>query len=261
MAGKAPTRTALICAVTGAALLLAPGLAPSSAATDDGDDLSARELAGQAKDNLLDAESLRMKLTDRSATTSTSKTQPTSMDLALDRDGNCAGTMEMGSDGGSVEIVKRGEEVWMKPDTAFWKAQVPGGQGDEAAELFDDRYIHGSTRDALLKGMADTCDLTVFQKEVATPDTSSGDTALTKGEATTRDDTRVIPLRGEEGGNKVVLYVTSDSPHRVAEVTQKGKSTDLTLTFTDYDKPVPSETPAPDESVDVGKMREELESV
>ncbi|WP_234381896.1 hypothetical protein [Streptomyces dysideae] len=39
MARKAPTRTALICAATGAALLLAPGLAPSSAATDDGDDL------------------------------------------------------------------------------------------------------------------------------------------------------------------------------------------------------------------------------
>jgi hypothetical protein len=62
----------------------------------------------------------------------------------------------MGGHGGSVELVKRGEQVWMKPDTAFWKAQVPGPQGDAVAQLFKGRYIHGTTKDAMLKGLSDT---------------------------------------------------------------------------------------------------------
>ena len=143
-------RKALICAT--AALLLSPALI----AADDGDDLTARQLADRAKDNLLDAESVHLRLTDRGSSATTSRTQPTSMDLSLDQDGNCVGSMRMGSGGGSVEIVKQGDEVWMKPDRTFWKAQVPGSQGEEVAELFENRYIHGSTNDAMLKGLADT---------------------------------------------------------------------------------------------------------
>jgi len=242
-------------ACVAAALLLSPVLI----AADDGDDLTARQLADQAKDNLLHAKSVHLKLTDRSTDTRTSTTQPASMDLALDRHGNCVGSMEMGAHGGSVEIVKQGDEVWMKPDADFWKAQVPGGQGDAVAELFKNRYIHGSTSDAMLKGMADTCDLTSFQKEVAGD--KNGAATLTKDDETTVDGTKVIPLKGTEDGRREVLYVTSDSPHRLVKATQHGGGTDLTLTFTDYDKPVPTATPSADESVDVGKLQEELQGV
>ena len=261
MARKAPMLVRAAAAST--TLLLASVLAPAPAlalsVADDGDDLSARELATQAKDNLLDADSVHLKLTDRSAGTRTSTNQPTSMDLALDRDGNCAGTMRMGGKGGSLEIVKQGAEVWLKPDTAFWKAQVPGPQGDAVAKLFKGRYIHGSTKDAMLKGMADTCDLNAFQKEVASD--SSGGGTLTKGAETTVDDTKVIPLKGREDGKRSTLYVTSDSPHRLVQATQKGGGTDLTLAFSDYDKPVPSKTPSADDSVDVDKIQQELRNV
>ncbi|MBC2901378.1 hypothetical protein [Streptomyces cupreus] len=248
---------ALISAAVSATLLLAPA---AVAAAPAGDDPTAQELADEAEDNLLDAKSVHLKLTDRSAGTETSRTQPTSMDLALDRSGNCVGTMEMGSDGGSVEIVKRGEEVWMKPDTAFWKAQVPGGEGDAVAELFKNRYIHGSTDDALLKGMADTCDLNNFQRDVGT-DSSPGATSLKKGEETTRDGTKVIPLEGELDGARTTLYVTSDSPHLLVEATQRGDDTDVRLTFSEYDEPVPTETPSADETVDIGKLQDELQSI
>ncbi|WP_329335577.1 hypothetical protein OG866_16875 [Streptomyces sp. NBC_00663] len=248
MAGKA-----LICMA--AALLLSPVLM----AADDGDDLTARQLADQAKDEFLDADSVHLKLTDRSTDTRTSTTQPTSMDLTLDRDGNCVGSMTMGSHGGSVEIIKQGAEVWMKPDADFWKAQVPGGEGDAVAELFKNRYIHGSTRDAMLKGMADTCDLTSFQKEVAGDEDEAK--TLTKGAETTVDGTKVIPLKGMEDGKQAVLYVTSDAPHRLVKATQRGDGTDLTLTFTEYDKPVPTATPSADNSVDVDKLQQELQNV
>ncbi|MXM67263.1 hypothetical protein GR925_28485 [Streptomyces sp. HUCO-GS316] len=249
----------LTCAAASAALLLGSAALAPAAAADDGDDLTAQQLAQQAKDNLLKAKSVHLKLIDHSAGTATSKRQPTAMDLSLDQAGNCVGNLRMGANGGSVEIVKQGDEVWMKPDTAFWKSQVPGAQGGAVAELFKDRYIHGSTQDALLKGMADTCDLSSFQQDIAT-DTSS-DKTLTKGEETTVDDTKVIPLNGTEDGKRAVLYVTSDSPHRVVRATQKGGGTDLALAFSDYDKPVPTQTPPADESVDVGKLQEELQSL
>ena len=248
-------RRALVCTAASAALLLSPALAPVAAA----DGPSARELVDEAKENLLDAQSVHLELTDRSTDTKKSGTQPASMDLALDRDGNCAGSLEMGSDGGSVEIVKRGEEVWLKPDAAFWKAQVPGGQGDAVAELFKNRYLHGSTRDAMLRGMADTCDLTSFQKDVDADSSDAG--RLTKGAETKVDGTKVVPLKGTSGGKRAVLYVTSDAPHRLVRATQKGGGADMTLTFSDYGEPVPSKTPSADESVDVGKLQEELQGV
>ncbi|MGW1215563.1 hypothetical protein ACWD5F_38620 [Streptomyces sp. NPDC002499] len=247
------TRKALICTAASAALLLS--VAPAVAVADDGP--SAGELADQAKDNLLKTDSVHLKLTDRGTDAKDSKTQPTSMDLALDRDGNCVGTLRMGSGGGSLELVKRGEEVWMKPDTAFWKAQVPGGQGEAVAELFKNRYIHGSTKDSLLKSLSGTCDLTAFQKELYTGGSTS-DTPLAKGAETKIDGTKVIPLKGTRDGKKTVLYVTSAAPHRLVEATQKGDGTDMTLTFGDYGEPVPSATPAPDDTVDIGKLQQEL---
>ncbi|MGW3285496.1 hypothetical protein ACWDR3_12735 [Streptomyces sp. NPDC001002] len=246
-----PIRTAATCTAASAALLLSPALAVA----DDGP--SAKELSEQAKDNLLKTDSVHLKLTDHGTAAKDSKTQPTSMDLSLDRDGNCVGTMRMGSGGGTLELVKRGEEVWMKPDTAFWKTQVPGSQGDAVAELFKNRYIHGSTNDSLLKGLSGTCDLTGFQKELYAGG-SATDAPLAKGAETKIDGTKVTPLKRTQDGKRTVLYVTSAAPHRLVEATQKGDGTDMTLTFTEYGEPVPSATPAPDDTVDIGKLQQEL---
>ncbi|MGC0329969.1 hypothetical protein RKD23_002959 [Streptomyces sp. SAI-170] len=244
--------TALLSAAVSATLLLAP----SAAAADDP---SARQLADEARENLRDAESVHLKLTDRGKDTSTGRTRPASMDLALDRDGNCAGTLKMARHGGTVEIVKRGKQVWMKPDTAFWKAQVPGGQGDEVAELFKNRWIHGSTSDAMLKGLADTCDLDSLQDDIGSGDDPP--TALKRGEKTERDGTDVYPLSGKDEGKNITMYVTADSPHQVAEIVQRGGGTDRSVTFDDYDEPVPTRTPPPEDSVDVDKLQDELQKV
>ena len=248
---------ALACTAASVVLALTP---PALAvAVDDSGGPSAQQLAQQAKQNLLAATSVHLRLTDHSAGTAANKNSPISTDLTLDRKGNCVGTLRMGGKGGSVELIKQGEQVWMKPDTAFWKAQVPGPQGDAVAQLFKDRYIHGTTKDAMLRGLSGTCDLNAFQQQVDTGPSSAGK-SLTKGAETTVDGTKVIPLTGTENGKQAVLYVTSGSPHRLVEATQKGHGTDTTLAFSDYDKPVPSATPSPSQSVDVGKLQQRLQS-
>ncbi|MFI6039065.1 hypothetical protein ACIBBD_34000 [Streptomyces sp. NPDC051315] len=244
----------LICATASAALLLCP----APAAASDADDLTARELAERAGDSLADAESARLRVADRGADATGSRTEPTGMDLFLDRDGNCVGTVEMGSNGGSLQIVKRGEEVWVKPDTAFWTSHLPGGQGEEVAELVKNRYVHASTRDAALEDTAGMCDLDSVQEELDSSGLSSDGASMTKGEETTLDGTEVIPLKGEEDGRPTTLYVTSDSPHRLVGAAQRVDGTDRRLTITDYDEPVPSQTPSADETVDIEKIEEKL---
>ncbi|MFJ5969712.1 hypothetical protein [Streptomyces sp. NPDC093060] len=239
----------LICAAASVTLFLSPALVTAAAADDTGDP-GARELAREAQDHLLHTQSLHMTWTDRAA--AAKKGEPASMDLSLDRDGNCVGTVRMGAHGGSIAIVKRGDEVWLKGDSTYWKAELPGSEGTAAAELLKDRYIHGTTHDSALKEWEDVCDLDAFQKKL-TPDLSHRK-PLKRGDRTTVQGIPVIPLKGEEDGRPVTLYVTADSPHVLVEGTRQGDGTDLTMTFSDYGEPVPSATPSTKESVDVSRL-------
>ncbi|MEU6664472.1 hypothetical protein [Streptomyces sp. NPDC046727] len=250
MAGRSP-----LCAAAGiATAMLATLVLPVTAHADDDGGPSARALADEARSNLLKAHSVHLKLTERGR--SVGRSTPASMELALDRAGNCAGKLVMGDGGGSVELIKRGDQVWMKPDSAFWKAQLPGGQGAAIADRLRNRYLHGSTKEMVLRGMAHTCDLAAFQKE-AGADSAHG-IRLTKGGETKVDGTKVIPLTGTEHGRKKVLYVTSAAPHRLVKATERRAGGDQSLTFTGYDEPVPSATPSATESVDISRLRQEL---
>ncbi|WP_338693217.1 hypothetical protein V2W30_02385 [Streptomyces sp. Q6] len=241
-----------------AATALCAGVFAAGPAVAAGADPSAQELADDAKQELLDAHSLHLTLVNRSDSTRDART-PAAFDLRLDEDGNCAGSLRMGTggaNGGSVELVKRGDEVWMKPDATFWKTQVPGGGGDLAAQLFGDRYMHGTTDDPMLDGLAETCDLDAFRDQLDDGSQKAAQDQLTKGDETTVAGTDVVPLTGRDDDKTLTLYVTADDPHQLVRATEKGPDDDITMTLTDYDKPVPSSTPSPDESVDISKLHD-----
>ncbi|TFV32806.1 hypothetical protein E4K10_25495 [Streptomyces sp. T1317-0309] len=50
------------------------------------------------------------------------------------------------------------------------------------------------------------------------------------------------------------LYVTAGKPHRLFRAAQTGPGTDLSLTFTDYNKLVLVRTPLASESVDISQV-------
>jgi len=252
------TATCTTTTATAMALLCSPAAGAIGPADTDGG-MSAQQLVAQARAGVQKAKSVRLDYTDRGAQAKASTTQPTSMKLALDRKGNCTGTMALGEHGGTVQIVKRGTEVWLKPDAAFWKAELPGRQGAAAAAKFKDRYLHGSASDTPLSGIADACDLGVLQRDVtkgaALPSSvkKDGETAL--------DGTKVIPLSFQEKGVTSTQYVTADPAHHLYRTVKKGGGTDLTMTLTDYDKPVSTKTPPAKESVDVSKLKQELQGL
>lgn len=231
---------------TAAALLVAPAVALAGT-----EDLSAQEISDEAERELLDAKSVHLELEQRG--TGTDSDEPASMDLTLDQDDNCVGSLRMAGDGGGLELIKRGEKVWMKPDLAFWKAQLPDGRGEAAAEVIGDRYLYGTTDDALLKDMAGVCDLNSLQDQIK--EKSDDSTALKKGEVTKVDGTPAIPVTGREDGKTTTLYVATEGTPYLIKATEKGPGTDSTLTLGDYDKPVPSKTPSDEDSVDVSQLR------
>ncbi|MEV5984389.1 hypothetical protein AB0L85_05135 [Streptomyces sp. NPDC052051] len=249
--GRAKATTCTVTAAT-AALLITSG---TTAWAETGGDSSAQQLARTAREQLRNTHSLRLAYVDRSPETAASFSRAATLNLALDSKGNCTGVMTMGAHGGTVKLVKHGGDVWLKPDKTFWKAELPGRQGTHAAQVFKDRYIHGPASDDLLKGVAAMCDLKALQKGT----TSSQPQALERGAETTLDGTRVIPLTSRSHSMTSTLYVTADEPHQLYRAAQKGPGTDLSLTFTDYGKPVPSKTPSAHQSLDVSKFREVLQ--
>ncbi|MBY8841606.1 hypothetical protein [Streptomyces sp. SP2-10] len=250
MTGRARIRSA----AGFAAVVLAALVPPAAGHADDGP--SARDLVDEARDNFVGARSVHLELTDHRR--STDRTARESVTLTMDRAGNCVGELVLKAGGGSVEIVKRGDQMWMKPDRAYWKAQLPGAQGEAAARLLEDRYVHGTTDDSALEGLARVCDLAALQKEVAAK--SSSGTPVTKGKETETGDTRVIPVSTTKDGRQKVLYITSAEPHRLVRETERGRGTDRSVDLTGYDEPVPSATPSAKESVDVSRLEQMLES-
>jgi hypothetical protein len=251
-------RRLLVVAGCTTALVAVPLSAPAATASAGNgiEDLSAREIADRAADAFTSAQSVRVTLDENSA--DLGRGEVSSADLTLDRDGNCNGSMRF-KDSGNVELVKRGEQVWLKADEKYWKTEVPGAEGESAAEIFKNRYIRGSTDDALLGDLAGVCDLKEIQQKAAEESRKAKD--LRKGDPTTVDGTPTIPVSGMEEGVTHTVYVATEGKPYPVRTTKKGDGKDVTATFKDYDKPVPTETPSADESVDVSKLYEEVPSV
>ncbi|MHB9756668.1 hypothetical protein ACYBSK_20050 [Streptomyces sp. BYX5S] len=257
MSGATSTAPHRAARTSAAAALVCAGLfaAGPAVADDDAADMSARQLADAAKKEILDAKSLHLTL--RNSADDRDTRAPAAFDLRLDEDGNCTGKLRMGTGGakgGGVELAKRGDEVWMKPDATFWKTQVPGNKGELAAELFGGKYVHGTTDDPMLDGLAGVCDLDSLRERLKDGSDRATKDELTKGDPKKVADTEVVPLTARDGKERTTLYVTVDEPHRLVRATEKGPDASLSMTFTDYDEPVPDSTPSADESVDISEL-------
>ncbi|MFJ9415771.1 hypothetical protein ACIRPT_16575 [Streptomyces sp. NPDC101227] len=260
MARKRRPTTAITALTCGAALVAGPAWMGAAAAASPAD--GEGDLAGKTPQQVSDA-SLHALVGAKSLRIRTQSTvDPGRLDLTLDRAGNCTGTVSKGSYG-HVDLVKRGKQVWMKPDTAFWKTQLPGKEGDAAARKYQGRYLHGTTDDPFLQSLSTACDLTAFQKAAANPTSppSSGHptTHLSKGKPTVQEGTRVLPVIKKTGGVIQTLYVTIDGKHYPRKLTAEANHETGTVLLSNYDKPVSAKTPPPGKTVDISVLEERLQ--
>jgi len=241
-------RIATRAAACAAVLVLAVTGGTAAQADDDIESLPADQIADRSREALLDARSLHLRAQgdlgeDRA---------PMTVDLSLDRDGNCAGDVDLGEDEGSVEIVKRGDDVWLKPDADFWENQVPiGGQTFE--DILAGRYMKGSASDSRLRPVVEACDLDTF-RELVSDNTGKAGTTFTKGGVTTVDGVRTVPVTTAGHGQRITAYVDTGGEHHPVRITLRGDGADAAADLSGFDEPVPTATPAPDETVDVSAV-------
>ncbi|MFJ5551829.1 hypothetical protein [Streptomyces sp. NPDC093225] len=243
-------RTAVVarCLAAGAVCVLVAGTAGAAAADDNGiADQSAQTIAAKSRAAMQAATSMRMvaELTDRTGTTR--------LDIAFDTQGNCTGTVKLPGDNGKADVVKRGQDVWMKLDEALLRSQIPGPAADDAIALINGRWLHGTTNSVLLKDFSLFCDLNHFkEKFTAKP---AGE-QLTKGAKTKVDGAPAIAVNSRHAGETGTFYVsTEDEPYLLRIEGKDAKGNREKATFSDFDKPVPTKTPAPSDSVDLSQLR------
>ncbi|WP_053163288.1 hypothetical protein [Streptomyces noursei] len=248
--------TPLTCGAAGVVLIATcAAAAPADDPGDEGDlaGKTAQQISDDALHALLGAHSLRLR--------TASSTDATKLDLTLDRAGNCAGNVSKGPLG-RVDLIKHGKDVWLKPDAAFWKSQLPGDEGTTAARNYQGRFLHGTTDDAFLQSIATACDLTAFQKSVApqspapqdpsSPSTSS--VTLSKGRPTTHEGTRVLPVVKKVGDATQTVYVAIQGTHYPLKLTTQVDGESSTVLLSDYDHPVPAHTPPPGQTADISVL-------
>ncbi|CCK29553.1 lipoprotein [Streptomyces davaonensis JCM 4913] len=201
--------------------------------------LTGGEIADRAVKATFDADSFRMKgdiPDDASGSTIT-------MDMALDRKGDCAGNMSIGGEG-QADLIKTGDTLYMKYDEDFLRAQsegAPEAEVDATVSMLADKWTKMSAKGSDAKDFADFCDMdTVFG------DADDAGSDATRGKTATVDGTPAITLYEKDGKESFTFYVATEGEPYVLRLVSTTPSDEGSLTFSDFDEPVPADKPTGD---------------
>jgi hypothetical protein len=163
---------------------------------------------------------------------------PLKVDIRID--GAKGGTGSLTIQGAKVEIVRVGNEAYLKGSTAFY-TQIAGAA---AAQLLKGKWLKGSATSGDLAALAALTDINKLFEAALKPTGT-----ITKGKEATVDGRNVIGVDSSDGGT---LYVaTTDEPYPI-EITQASGNSTGTLHFDEWNKMV--DVKAPTNAVDVSKL-------
>jgi hypothetical protein len=198
--------------------------------------LSGGEIADRSVKATTGATSLRMK-----GDVSDDESNGTILiDMALNKKGECAGTMSMDGQG-KADLIKNGDTVYMKYDEAFLRAQGKGeskADTDAVVAMMAGKWTKMSAKGKDAKDIASFCDLDTV---LAGAEDVNSD--ANRGATTTVDGTPAIVLHEKEGQDRYTLYVATEGKPYILKVTSTSKKDPGTIAFTDYEKPVPAAAP------------------
>ncbi|MES5822000.1 hypothetical protein [Streptomyces sp. RG80] len=202
--------------------------------------LTGAEIADRAVEATTGASSLRMK-GDVPDGGSDGSGGTIKIDMALNKQGECAGTMSVGGQG-KADLIKVGDTVYMKYDEAFLRAQSKGEKKsdvDAGVALLAGKWTKMSAKGEDAKDIASFCDLDTVLGEA-----DDADSDASRGKATTVDGTPAITLHERDGKDRYTLYVATEGKPYLLRVDSASASDPGTLTFSEYDKPVPAQKPS-----------------
>lgn len=163
------------------------------------------------------------------------------IDMALNKKGECAGTLSMGGKG-KADLIKTGDTIYMKYDEAFLRAQSDGESKADTQAVVDmmaGKWTKMSAKGADAKDIASFCDLNSMLGGA-----EDGNSDATRGKTTTVDGTPAIVLHEKDGKDTYTLYVATEGKPYVLRIDSVSAKDPGTLTFGEYEKPVPAKKPA-----------------
>ncbi|MBL1082118.1 hypothetical protein JK359_09000 [Streptomyces actinomycinicus] len=164
------------------------------------------------------------------------------LDMALNRKGECAGTMSMDGQG-KADLIKTGDVVYMKYDEEFLRAQSKGeskADADAVVAMLAGKWTKMSAKGEDAKDLANFCDLDSLLGDMG------GDTAGTsRGKTTQVDGTPAITLNEKDGKEHYKAYVATEGKPYLLRIEKPSTGKDPeNLAFSDYGRPVPAKKPA-----------------
>lgn len=211
------------------------------AATETFSKQSAKEIIEQTGATMKGLKSLRLR---GSVTESEGKLK---LDLAIDTDGNCKGSISV--DDGTAKIVVIGEELYMKGDEEFWIFTLDEERGAKLNRMIGDRWVK---LPRAASDFSEFCDLDSFLDEL--DDDMDADTAAdgtTKGDVVSTDAGEAIKMIATDDDGTTTALVSTSNPHYILEVSMDVGDEPGSFTLTDFDEPVKARAPAAKDVVDM----------
>ncbi|MYR41363.1 hypothetical protein [Streptomyces sp. SID5910] len=163
------------------------------------------------------------------------------IDLAMDRQGECAGTMSLDGQG-RAELIKTGGTLYMKYDEKFLRAQSegePAADTDAAVAMLAGKWTKMAATGQDAKDLAGFCDLDSMLGEME----SSGQD-VTRGKAATVGDRPALVLHEKDGADRNTLYVATEGKPYLLRFDSASPTDPGTMTFSAYDEPVAAKAPS-----------------
>ena len=148
---------------------------------------------------------------------------------------NVRGTIEI--EGRALEILRIGNDLYMKASDEFWKQFIPA-QRQSVLTMLSGKYVKVDATNASFSALTEAFDASEIVK---------ADGAVTKGTPTTVNGTPAIGLvNGDQKSTLYVATVGEPKPLRIESPSGRGS-----IDFTDYGKPMEFAAPASSEVFDL----------
>ncbi|MDT0309838.1 hypothetical protein RM780_23190 [Streptomyces sp. DSM 44917] len=211
--------------------------------------LPPQEIADRAMEALQSATSLRMR------TLGDPGMIGMGLDIHMDRQGSCVGSVTQPGAGSVDVIVREDQEVWMRPDAQFWQSQL-AVQDPAVISLLSGRYLHGTTSDPEMQQMAGTCSLAALQADMGYDDRGPGGPDEV-GPETDYNGIPVVSINGpdDDGNAASMLVATEGEPYPLLLTRTQSNGTETRIELGQFNEPVEVQEPPADQVLNLADFR------
>ncbi len=219
-------------------------VALTACGTDDSEkfaDGSADDIVKTAKADMAELDAVKV------AGTIASDGKEVSLDLQVDSDDDCTGSLGVGS--GTTELLGVGGTIWIRPDEAFWRASA-GDAADKVIAAVGDKWVVLPATDDSFKQF---CDVNALLDQML-KENDSDHGKYTKQGTDSVDGDDVVKVDNTDDQGSATGYVLTDDPHYLVKIVKTDGEDTGEMAFSEFNETFEVEAPADADVVDLGSL-------